>query len=112
MPKNLKSIGQDAFKDCKYLEKIIFEENSELSEIAKTAFKGCTNIREATFSNDYQLEWFRDADLLRQLEKVTLQEGLKSVPEECFLDGQLVEVRIPKSVQTIEENAFYDCGKL
>ena len=50
--------------------------------------------------------------MLRQLEKVTLQEGLKSVPEECFLDGQLVEVRIPKSVQTIEENAFYGCGKL
>ena len=72
MPKNLKSIGQDAFKDCKYLEKIIFEEDSELSEIAKTAFKCCTNIKETIFSNDYQLEWFSNADLLQQLEKVTL----------------------------------------
>ena len=34
LPKNLKNIGQDAFKDCKYLEKIVFEEGSELNEIA------------------------------------------------------------------------------
>ena len=27
------------------MEKIVFEEDSELSEIAKNAFKGCTSLR-------------------------------------------------------------------
>ena len=41
------------------------------------------------------------------LEKVTLQEGLESIREECFSGTNIKEIVIPKSVRKLGNYAFY-----
>ena len=83
-----------------------FSEGSQLRDIGKNAFQYCSNLSEVVFTNQYQLEYFRNSDLLKNLTKVSLLEGIESIPEGSFSNGKLKEVRIPASVQSIGENAF------
>ena len=41
------------------------------------------------------------------LEKVTLQEGLENIREECFSGTNIREIVIPKSVRKLGNYAFY-----
>ena len=46
------------------------------------------------------------------LKKVVLSEGLETIPEDCFWQSGLEEIRIPESVRTIEKSAFNECKSL
>ena len=46
IPKSVKRIGKQAFKDCQNLEKVIFEEGSQLEIIGEEAFCNCNYLIE------------------------------------------------------------------
>ena len=59
----------------------------------------------------------------KELERVSILEGIETVREECFSHGSVKAVHIPASVQKIADSegnlfewtkfgAFYDCEKL
>ena len=53
-----------------------------------------------------------DNELKRTLEKVVLHEGLESIGAGWFKSTSIKTINIPKSVKTIGENAFLQCGAL
>ena len=71
-----------AFCGCSNLEFVSFTDGSQLMEIGKDAFYGCTNFI------------------------IKLPEGLASIGKEWFKENGIKEVHIPASVQTIGEGAF------
>ena len=106
IPSRVHTIGESAFYECKNLQKVIFAEGSQLRDIGKNAFQYCSHLSEVVFTNQYQLEYFKYNNLLKNLTKVSLLEGIESIPEGAFSNGKLEEVHIPASVQSIGENAF------
>ena len=65
-----------------------FAVGSQLMEIGKDAFCECSNL------------------------VLMLPEGLTSIGKEWFKGSGIKEVHIPASVQSIGENAFYECRNL
>ena len=48
----------------------------------------------------------------KNLAEVELSEGLKRLSISCFCESGLEKIRIPASVEIIDNNAFYNCDKL
>ena len=112
IPASVQSIGYDSFNYCRNLQRVTFAEGSQLKEIGGGAFQYCSNLSEVVFTNQYQLEYFRNSNLLKNLTKVSLLERIESIPEGAFSNGKLEEVHIPASVQIIKSCAFYACKNL
>ena len=89
-----------------------FAEGSQLREIGRSAFQYCSNLSEVVFTSQCQLEYFKNSNLLKNLTKVSLLEGIESIPEGSFSNGKLEEVHIPVSVQSIGESTFKECKNL
>lgn len=86
LPKNLTSIGNNAFNGCDGLRDISIP--SGVTSIGDGAFKGC---------------W---------LQHIYLHDGLKSIGNYAFANSALTEITIPNSVEYIGEGCFYHCGGL
>lgn len=86
LPKNLTSIGDNAFNGCGGLRDISIP--SGVTSIGDGAFEGC---------------W---------LQHICLHDGLKSIGNYAFANSALKEINIPNSVEYIGENCFYHCGGL
>ena len=89
IPKSVREIQEDAFKDCTNLREVIVEEGSALRTVGKSVFCNCKN-----------------------LENITLPEGLERIEYQCFQNSGLSGVVIPNSVTTLESSAFQDCKSL
>ena len=61
IPKSVIEIQENAFRDCKNLREVIFEEGSRLKKIGESAFQNCSSLR-----------------------NILLPEGLESIGEDCF----------------------------
>ena len=85
---NLVVIGQQAFLNCRNLEKIILPEN--LEEIQYAAFNGCSNLKE-----------------------IVLPNKVRRIAEHCFSNCTALEtVKLPRRLQKIGKEAFYNCSNL
>ena len=52
-------------------------------------------------------------DLHRNTTKIVIEEGVTSISRSAFSGfGGVVSVSLPSSLQTIEDNAFYGCGRM
>jgi hypothetical protein len=122
IPSTVQSIGTGAFYNCKYLGKVVFEEDetkntdltiSSSSGSGGAAFGNCgslksvelpnrlTEIQNYAFNNDTALETVSFGSKLAKI-------GFKS------FDGctSLKSITLPDTVQTIGENAFNGCTSL
>ncbi len=110
LPKTLKKINAGAFFQSKITE-CSFPEG--LEEIGDAAFYA-TCLKEAILPNSCQSLPGSDHFALNyELEKVSLPEGLKEIPE-SFVDNciKLTEFVMPTSVEIIGNRAFWQCGAL
>lgn len=81
-------VYEKAFKDNQTLKEVVISQN--VSKIGASAFEGCKN-----------------------LEKVTLQEGLVTIGDKAFKDcSSLTGIKMPATLQTISNSAFENCIKL
>lgn len=120
-------IGYEAFKDCKYLEKITLPEGLEY--IASGAFKGCENLKNInipesvieignTAFTDTQLietqsgvqyvdTWAVGCD--NDIAELELRPGTVGICHESFqFNEQLEKAVLPDSIKYIGTNAFYN----
>ena len=88
IPNTIKTIGSNAFNECKTLTSISIPES--VTEIGDYAFANCTGLTEVTIPNS------------------VISIG-KSAFSRCT---GLTEVTVPKSVISIYDYAFYGCSKL
>lgn|GEM_PF-1371638 len=106
LPKNLTSIGNNAFNGCGGLRDISIP--SGVTSIGKGAFKGC-GLKEFTLPkqvNEITDEMFFNCSL----QHIYLHDGLKSIGNYAFAISALKEINIPNSVAYIGDNCFQGCG--
>ncbi len=116
----LKSIGKNAFRNCKKLRKIIFPEKVE--RIGVSAFRGCESLEKVIFRNNVVpsktissfLSFDIGNDAFRgciKLKSITIPYGVKKIS--CFRDCSLLSsITIPDSVEEIGDRAFDSCINL
>ncbi|OAV71486.1 hypothetical protein Barb4_00641 [Bacteroidales bacterium Barb4] len=132
LPDDLKTIGDSVFWNCVKLNSI--EMPNSVETIGTDAFTNCTNLESIKLSNslkDLPDEFFRTCISLRSieipgfvknignrcfenvpLESITLHEGLISIGDAAFRNGQIKILDIPNSVETMGTDCFAACTKL
>ncbi|MDE6667900.1 MAG: leucine-rich repeat protein [Clostridia bacterium] len=125
--KNIMSIGEEAFKNNKVIEKVIIPKT--VTSIGKKAFYGCTNLKGVYFINDDKDDYttagyIADADLTlidrnafegcTKLEVLDLSDvKVITVAREAFKDCEsLNEVVKSKAIGTAHDRAFLGCKAL
>lgn len=134
LPKNLKTIGEGAFRFCESLESVVIPDG--VTGIGNYAFGCCSNMKSVKFPEGlmnmgynafYQCYALTTLDLpsslktisssafadLRNLTTVSLPEQLETIGDNAFNGCKnLKEILIPKGTQTIGYAAFYECNSL
>ena len=110
IPPNVKSIGISAFSGCNHLQSLSLS-GSALKTIGSYAF----------FDTRLQMDTLTIPNSVKEIgiyaftngsfKNLILSEGMKAIPDGCFTGGTTLQtVRIPTSIQTIGDSAFF--GKL
>ena len=114
VPKNVKTMGNHVFRYCTGLKAVVWNAESATmqAEDPKT-FENDTNITSFKFGNTVQTIPQHLCFSLRKVKEIRLPESLVSIGEAAFFgcDG-LSELTIPENVRTIGWSAFGSCDSL
>ncbi|MBQ7815283.1 MAG: leucine-rich repeat protein, partial [Thermoguttaceae bacterium] len=129
LPKSVRVVNNEAFKDCKSLKRVVIPEDSELGTIGNTAFGGCESLETfdcpksmkvicasafadceslKSFVGATSVEEIRDSAFwnCRSLATVELPSGLRQVGALAFYNAGYETLKIPASVQVLGASAF------
>lgn len=107
----VRSIGEDAFRDCSSLESVIFE-NTVLEKISDGAFWGCS-ARSSIALPDSVTEIERNAFFETGLRNIQLPEKLTLIGGGAFCNCKnLKQVQLPPQLKELGEGAFFNCENL
>ena len=88
--RNIATIGEGVFSDCRLLQEVNFSDNTKLGQIGQSAFRGCVSLR-----------------------SIRLPAGLDEIADYAFEDcSQLTSVQLPEGVRNIGGSAFSGCSSL
>ena len=111
--KNVKTIGDEAFRQCKTMASVTFAEDCIVESFGNSAFRGCDALTSFTMPNTVTTigELCFQANPL--LSDVTLSSQLRALPLQAFYTcPSLDNVVIPSTVTSIGNYAFYGCTSL
>lgn len=107
----VRSIGEDAFRDCSSLESVIFE-NTVLEKISDGAFWGCSALSSIALP-DSVTEIERNAFFETGLRNIQLPEKLTLIGGGAFCNCKnLKQVQLPPQLKELGEDAFFNCENL
>ncbi|MDR1207961.1 MAG: leucine-rich repeat domain-containing protein [Holosporales bacterium] len=140
IPDSVEDIEPCAFTECRSLRQVHFVGNSNLKHLTLAAFWACSNLNELIipasveridenpfvlpllhnfgaktirFSHGSQLQTIGAlAFATRNLQSISLPEGLQVIEDHAFEGCSLKEIFIPKTVNLIEDFSFLNCLKL
>ena len=102
------SIGNDAFRGCKFIEHVSFPEG--LQSIGDRAFYGCSALTSITFPSSLKSvgsDAFTNCSLLTD---VLIPLGVEQIGNNCFKNcDSLTTVTFPESVTKMGTGVFYGC---
>ena len=117
LPKSLKSIGKDAFKNCKYLEKVVLQDG--LVSIGNSAFEGCaiTDINLPNSLLEIGERSFRNSKLSGTL---SIPDQITEIKPQSFANTLIDSLIIGQNVNSIsyavnswnDGGAFSGCNNL
>lgn len=108
---SIKVIGDEAFVECRQLEKITLPEG--LKVIGDCAFFLCTSLVSVTLPQSISRIESGAFSFCRLLEEINLPEELDHLGSHVFKSSEsLLEVTIPKGISTLEEGVFSGCSSL
>ena len=107
----VRSIGEDAFRDCSSMEGVIFE-NTVLEKISDGAFWGCSALSSIALP-DSVTEIERNAFFETGLRNIQLPEKLTLIGGGAFCNCKnLKQVQLPPQLKELGEGAFFNCENL
>ena len=107
----VRSIGEDAFRDCSSLEGVIFE-NTVLEKISDGAFWGCSALSSIALP-DSVTEIERNAFFETGLRNIQLPEKLTLIGAYAFCNCKnLEQVQLPSQLKELGNGAFGSCENL
>lgn len=105
---SLKSLGKEAFYDCKELKKFWA---LSVTDIGENAFYGCENIEELSTNGMDIITLF--GEIPQNLFRLRISSGAVEVKENAYQGVEsLTEVIFSPTVSIIKENAFKDASNL
>ena len=114
IPASVTEIAKGAFWDCKKLERVIFEENSQLKKIGSGAFWKCKKLWEINIPASVTEIANSAFWHCKKLKRVMLEENsqLQKIGGGAFAHcKKLQEINIPTSVK-VAYSAFLKCKSL
>lgn len=107
----VRSIGEDAFRDCSSLEGVIFE-NTVLEKISDGAFWGCSALSSIVLP-DSVTEIERNAFFETGLRNIQLPEKLTLIGGGAFCNCKnLKQIQLPAQLNKLGTDAFRNCTSL
>ena len=118
---HLDDIGDSAFKGCLGLTEVTIPES--VTYIGPQAFHGCDNL-ETVYFNAVNCEYcgptgagignyYAKSSFPPTIKKAVIGNKVKTIPPSAFCKcGELTEINIPASVESIDVMAFYECNNL
>ena len=105
------SIGDYAFYGSD-ITSVSFDTATHLENIGVCAFYDCDALSEVSIPADVALS-YGSFQSCTALEKLTVADGIDTIPEQCFYDcSSLTDIDLPDSVTTIEIRAFGECDSI
>lgn len=104
-------IGEEAFRDAVYMERITFPDSVALIEWQ--AFCGCSSLHDIVWANGLTRIGSNAFKECTALERLELPEGLVTINNYAFGKcASLKEVILPRSLDMLDAYAFENCGLL
>lgn len=112
IPSTVKSIGDNAFRDCKKLTTINLPEG--LESLSEGMFAGCSNLQEIRIPDSVAYSgWSETFAGCSSLRSIILPEGFTGICRYMFSGcTSLEEVYLPSSLRSIGMGAFMNCTSL
>lgn len=107
LPASLNQIGGMAFSECVSIKEITIPENCM---VGGEAFAKCSSLKHIKIPQSCNL--MDSVFIYSGLETVELEEGIESIPYECFVGTNIRSITLPKTVKEIQGEAFADCENL
>ena len=117
IPATVTSIGDCAFRCCKFLATVTFAEDSHLKSIGALAFSGTTQahprFKEIQIPDSVETIGTKAFYCCQDLESITLPASLETIESSAFgYCRNLSEVRLPASLKAIQSSIFNSCSAL
>ncbi|MBR5173440.1 MAG: leucine-rich repeat protein, partial [Clostridia bacterium] len=113
VPSTVTEIKAYAFAYCEELTSVVFEENSQLTAIGKSAFENCCSLKEIAIPDGVITigdSAFSDCD---RLTSITIPDSVITIGNSALsYCDDLTSVKIPASVTAIGSYVFHDCDSL
>lgn len=106
IPESVEKIGAGAFRHCENLVEISIPKKVK---IGATAFIGCNKLAD---EEGFIIVNSTLYHYVGKRKKVIIPQGVTTIGDWALGESNITEVTIPKSVKTIEDNAFIYCNKL
>lgn len=113
--KVVKTIAEDAFENCSFVESIIL--SSQVTNLEYKSLMGCTNLKALTLSGNVSgsLKYFfgnNENNVPLSLKTITFAEGSTTYSKVLFDElsvTHLFKVNLPASVTTTPSDVFFNC---
>lgn len=116
IPEGVKRIGMNAFYACSNLEKVVWNAEECVSDIASvdmTVFEYCSKLTNIIIGNNVKKLPNCVFSDVTNLASIIIPEGVVEIGHHAFANCKnLVSVEIPNSVTTIENGVFSECKNL
>ena len=111
IPKNIKSINNYAFYNCRSLKKVAFHNN--ITNIGDNAFYGCHELENVVIPDSVTLIGNGAFYNCYSITDLIIGNGVLSIGKYAFEDCQNIKnISIGKNIKTIEDGAFMNCCQL
>lgn len=105
IPDEVNRLRAGAFKECEYLQEIVFSQNC--TEIATNAFIGCKNLKNVVLSENSTFIGASAFKGCKSLETIEFPDSLRRICENAFSGcTSLKTVTVPKEIYYIADSAF------
>ncbi len=113
IPKEIVEIDDNAFLGCSNLEKVTFEEGSNITSIGDYAFSGCFNLKEINLPNSIVTIGKFAFSGCTSLTDIVLPSGISTIDTGLFANCcNLSNIIFSPSITTIRDAAFKACVNL
>ena len=111
IPDSVKSIGDNAFEDCKSLESVVMPDS--VAEIGRSAFRYCRSLENIVIPDGITSIGDRAFSYCRSLESIVIPDSVKEIGAEAFsYCSSLETVTIGNGLETAGTVIFNSCRNL